>query len=134
MADRGRRVAVWCCACGADVQARLTDGAEVYPHRPDLAALPFWRHDACGGHVGCHRGEAGTRPLGCIADAPMRAARRRIHAVLDPVWRDGRMSRSRCYASMSRALGREYHTAGLRTAAEAEAALRAAEALAAGGG
>jgi len=30
---------IWCCTCQKDVQARLTDGREIYPHRHDLAAL-----------------------------------------------------------------------------------------------
>ena len=25
-----------CCGCGDKVQARLTDGSEIYPHRKDL--------------------------------------------------------------------------------------------------
>lgn len=65
--------------------ARLTDGREVYPHRPDLAEKPIWRCDGCGGHVGCHPG--GTRPLGTPANADLRKARRLLHErMLDPLW------------------------------------------------
>lgn len=28
---------IFCCGCGADVEARLTSGAEIYPHRDDTA-------------------------------------------------------------------------------------------------
>lgn len=34
------RQAIFCCGCGHDVQARLTEGVEVYPHRPDLVPSP----------------------------------------------------------------------------------------------
>ena len=58
---------IWCCGCGKEVDARLTDGAEVYPHRRDLASLPFWKCDACGNFVGCHhKTRERTKPLGCI--------------------------------------------------------------------
>lgn len=59
---------IYCTGCGKDVQARLTDGAERYPHRPDLYELPFWKCDTCGNYVGCHhKTRAPTKPLGCIA-------------------------------------------------------------------
>lgn len=62
-----KRFTIFCCGCGVDVQARLTDVAEIYPHRDDLHSLPFWRCDACGNSVGCHhKTQNPTRPLGCI--------------------------------------------------------------------
>ncbi|HWJ41295.1 MAG TPA: zinc-finger-containing protein, partial [Candidatus Limnocylindrales bacterium] len=64
--------------------ARLTDGAEIYPHRSDLADRPIWKCDECGAYVGCH--PRSTRPLGTPANAELRAARQRVHVVLDPLW------------------------------------------------
>ena len=62
-----KRRSIFCCGCQSDVQARLTDGAEIYAHRRDLASLPFWKCDACGNFVGCHhKTKHRTRPLGCI--------------------------------------------------------------------
>ena len=44
---------ILCCGCGGEkVQARLTHGSEIYPHRKDLYSLPFWKCDACGNFVG----------------------------------------------------------------------------------
>jgi hypothetical protein len=120
-------VRIWCCQCQSDVTARLTDGAECYPHRIDLASLPFWKCDACAGFVGCHhKTQSRTRPLGHIADAAMRKARARIHELIDPEWQSGRFSRRGLYARIGRALGREYHTAELRSLKEADAVYRAA--------
>jgi hypothetical protein len=111
---------IWCCGCNADVAARLTDGQEVYPHCLDLASLPFWRCDACGRFVGCHyKTQDRTRPLGVIPTLAMRHARQHIHSILDPIWKDGRMSRKQIYARLTETLGRQYHTADLRTMDEA---------------
>jgi hypothetical protein len=45
---------LYCTGCEHEVEARLTNGEERYPHRPDLYELPFWKCDACSGYVGCH--------------------------------------------------------------------------------
>lgn len=117
---------IWCCTCEADVKARLTNGAEVYPHRKDLYGLPFWRCDDCGNWVGCHRKTTErTRPLGCIPGPDMRRARGHIHNLIDPLWESGRVKRGALYARMSEKLGFKYHTADLRTIDDARAAYRA---------
>lgn len=120
-----------CCGCAADVLARLTDGREVYPHRPDLARLPFWRCDACGLHVGCHhKTRDRTRPLGAIPTAAIRTARRHIQTILDPIWKSGQMSRDDLYARLSATLGRPYHTGDLRTLDEARVVRQAVRQIA----
>ena len=118
---------IQCCGCGADVNARLTDGGEIYPHRPDLRSLPFWRCDACGNFVGCHhKTKNRTQPLGCIPTAELKEARKKLHALIDPIWQSGKMGRRELYAAIGRDLGREYHTAETRTLEEAREAYRAA--------
>ena len=125
------RRAIWCCACAAEVNARLTDGREVYAHRPDLASLPFWRCDACSNHVGCHyQTKSRTRPLGNIPTKELRVARGHIHTILDPIWKSRRMSRRRLYARLTQHLGREYHTAEIRTVEEARTIYRAVQEIA----
>lgn len=112
--------AIFCCGCAKDVPARLTDGGEIYPHRPDLRDLPFWKCDGCGNHVGCHhKTKERTEPLGCIPDAEMKNARKHIHARLDPIWKNRVLSRQHLYARLTEVLGRQYHTAELRTIEEA---------------
>lgn len=111
---------IYCCACSRDIKARLTDGAEVYPHREDLAALPFWMCDSCGNYVGCHhKTKNKTRPLGVIATPEIKKARQHIHAVLDPIWKSGKMKRASLYKRISDELGWQYHTAKIRTIEEA---------------
>jgi len=122
-------VNIYCIACGVDVDARLTDGKEIYPHRPDLYSLPFWKCDKCGGFVGCHhKTKNRTAPLGNIPTNEIRQARKRIHAVLDPIWKSGKVSRKDLYAKLTDVLGRQYHTAELKSIDECnliEQALRA---------
>ncbi|WP_084539622.1 zinc-finger-containing protein [Azorhizobium doebereinerae] len=78
-----------CPACGN--AARLTDGSEIYQHRPDLHLKPIWKCDGCGAYVGCHPG--GTRPLGTPADAELRVARSKLHEqMIDPLWRTADVS------------------------------------------
>ena len=115
---------IYCVGCGKDVDARLTDGAEVYPHRPDLRRLPFWKCDGCGNHVGCHhKTRSRTRPLGCIPTAELRNARREIHKVLDPLWQSGSVDRKVLYARVGEHLGRRFHTAQIRSIEEARQVL-----------
>ncbi len=117
---------IHCCGCGAKVSARLTDGAEIYPHRRDLAALPFWKCDTCGNHVGCHHKTSNpTNPLGCIPTPEIKRARQYIHRILDPIWVSGRMKRSAVYAEIAQQLGRKsYHTANIRSVEEAREVYR----------
>ena len=120
-----------CCGCmHLKVEARLTDGAEIYPHRPDLASLPFWKCDACGNYVGCHhKTKNRTQPLGCIPTTEIKKARQQIHRLLDPIWKSKRISRKQVYAKLTEELGWKYHTANIRSVAEAKQVCRLLEEL-----
>lgn len=118
---------IWCCACGESVQARLTNGAECYPHRPDLSDIPRWKCDSCGNHVGTHhKTKNRTQPLGNIPSPELKKARMHIHALIDPVWKTGKVSRGKLYAHLSAQLGYEYHTGEIRTIDEARNVYRVA--------
>jgi len=111
---------LFCCGCQQKVQARLTIGGEIYPHRRDLHELPFWRCDTCGNYVGCHhKTNNPTNPLGNIPTPELRNARQHIHRILDPMWKTGRIKRSRLYGMISERLGWQYHTAAIRNVEEA---------------
>ena len=114
---------IYCCGCQRKVAARLTDGREVYPHRADLAGLPFWKCDACGNFVGCHhKTKNRTYPLGCIPTPEIKNARQHIHRILDPLWQGrGNKVRDAIYARISDAVGWPYHTAKIRSVEEARA-------------
>lgn len=125
------RRSIWCCACNADVMCRLTSGAEVYPHRPDLHVVPMWKCDGCKGSVGTHHKRKGDplSPLGVIATPELRDARQRLHGLIDPLWRSGRFKRGQLYARISLELGREYHTGELRSLEDARVVWRIVKAI-----
>ena len=122
---------LYCCGCTEMVNPRLTIGTEIYPHRPDLADLPFWKCDTCGNYVGCHhKTKDRTKPLGCIPTKEITAARKRIHALLDHIWQEGRMPRGKVYALLSKQIGYPYHTGELRSLDDARIVYRAVQAIA----
>lgn len=114
---------IHCCECQQKIEARLTDGREIYPHRSDLFDLPFWKCDTCGNFVGCHhKTKNRTQPLGVIPTPELKNARQHIHRVLDPMWQGkGKGERNRLYNIISHKIGWEYHTAKLKTIEEARA-------------
>lgn len=118
--------AIYCCGCGADVQARLTSGRETYPHRYDLRSLPFWKCDACGNFVGCHHKTSDrTRPLGVIPTDDIKKARSHIHRILDPLWQGKKINRKILYRTIADRIGvAEYHTAEIRSVEQAREVYR----------
>lgn len=122
--------AIWCAGCSKETSARLTNGAEIYPHREDLFALPFWKCDTCGNHVGCHyKSKRPTEPLGIIPTAKLRNARQHIHRLIDPVWQSGKLPRGKVYAMLSERIGKQYHTAEIRSIEDAREIYKAAREL-----
>ena len=105
---------IWCTGCKTRVRARLTDGREMYPARPDLAEMPFWvcPEPECKAFVGTHyKSKSPLQPLGFLATPEVKKWRKMIHAVLDPLWKTGKIRRGRAYMEIGDALGRHYHTA-----------------------
>ena len=97
-----------CPYCGRP--AALVTGSAIYPHRPDLLHLKFWRCAPCDAYVGTHKpnkrlGLKGTEPLGRLANAELRKAKIAAHAAFDPIWKSGSMSRQQAYAWLAGALG-----------------------------
>lgn len=92
-----------CNECGS--AARLTTGAEIYPHRADLAAKPFWRcaTPGCNSWCGCHPGTDAA--LGTPAGRATRDARQDAHISFDAIWRSGAMTRHGAYRWLSEATG-----------------------------
>jgi len=87
--------------------------------------LPFWKCDTCNNFVGCHhKTKDRTRPLGCIPTKEIKEARIHIHAILDPIWKSGKIQRKHLYARLSEKLGYQYHTAELRSIEQARKVYR----------
>jgi hypothetical protein len=121
---------IYCCGCGHDVQARLTNGAEVHAYVKRLRDTPFWRCDTCRRTVGCHHKTLDrTKPLGVIPTQEISRARRAIHYIIDPLWDGDRNKRAIIYRKISDRLGYRYHTAEIRSVDEAKEVLRIAKEL-----
>lgn len=85
--------------------AKLVTGKIVYPHRKDLLHKFFWYCKDCGAWVGTHKNSKDKAPLGRLANKELRQAKMAAHAVFDPIWKSGRMSRPSAYAWLAEATG-----------------------------
>lgn len=61
----------------------------------------------CDAYVGTHNNT--TQPLGTMANKELRNARMKAHAVIDPLWRSGKMKRGQLYAKLNRHFGKHVH-------------------------
>lgn len=103
-----------CAECGG-TKLVTKNGAQIYPHRPDLAHKVFWVCPKDDARVGCHPG--GAIPLGRPAGTVTRQWRKRAHDAFDPLWgrrgeegpkrpKAGKPSaRAKAYAWLAAALG-----------------------------
>jgi hypothetical protein len=86
-------------------QAHLVGGKKIYPHRPDLYEKVFYECEPCDAFVGCHIGT--VNPLGRLANAELRKKKMAAHALFDPIWRTGQMTRGDAYKMLAEKLGIE---------------------------
>ena len=61
----------------------------------------------CDAYVGCHQNT--KKPLGTMANKELREWRNKTHAVIDPLWKSGKMRRGAVYIKLKEALGKEIH-------------------------
>ena len=93
----------YCCECKKSIECELVDGDVIYPHRPDLYHLHFYRCPLCGNYTGKYDGERVVLPTKHI-----RNCRHEAHRALDKIWKD-RKKKTKYYAYMSNRLGRNFH-------------------------
>lgn len=110
----------FCSKCGKTVHCNLVTGKEIYPNRPDLAEHKFWQCPTCKNYC-----KYGTLQVS-IPTPELRIARRKIHAVIDPIWKSGMMSRGYIYKRMSEIAGYTFHNGTLTDLKEAEKMFNAA--------
>lgn len=97
--------------CGCGRVAELVTGEAVYPHRPDLFHLRFYRCVPCDARVGVHRNDDKARPLGPLAGPRLRALRIEAHDLFDEFWihyetrGERRRARERAYVWLADQLG-----------------------------
>ena len=97
-----------CRYCGT--QAEWGENKRIYGRNYGKSYM-CWLCPNCGASVGCHQNT--KRPLGIMANQELKELRMRIHRIIDPWWKSGKMKRRVVYKTLSRVLGRQYHTADL---------------------
>jgi len=86
-------------------RAECVSGKEIYPHRPDLYSKRFWLCRSCDAYVGTHHNSRRHAPLGQLADAELRKAKKAAHNAFDRIWMDGSNTRKEAYAWLAEELG-----------------------------
>lgn len=95
-----KKPTVICPYCGR--AARLVDSARVYgTSYGKIWLCSGW--PICDAYVGVH--SCTHAPLGRLANPELRAAKKAAHAVFDPLWKRGMMSRSEAYTWLAEQLG-----------------------------
>lgn len=90
-----------CPYCGG--KSVLVETAAIYHGRDFGWAWACENYPECDAYTGCH-GKS-KLPLGRLANAELRRAKRAAHRVFDPMWRGGGLTRSQAYAWLSEQLG-----------------------------
>ena len=87
-------------------KAVLVHSSVVYPGSDYGNLWVCENYPECDSYVGCRRFRAnGDEPLGSLANAELREARKRAHAAFDPLWQSTRfISRSDAYRWLSEEL------------------------------
>lgn len=93
-------MAVTCSYCLKP--AVLEDSAAVYNGR---SYGMIWRCAPCDAYVGTHKGSADYAPLGRLANKELRMWKIRAHGAIDPLWKNGSMTRKQVYEYAARLMG-----------------------------
>lgn len=94
------------CYCGSSTSLR--SNALIYNGR-EYGNGKIWLCDQfpkCRGSVGTH---PDGRPLGTIPDEETKKLRIKVHALIDPLWKDNKKKRGSVYGWLKRIMGREIH-------------------------
>ena len=84
-----------CPYCNSSV--KYTSHAEIYNGKTfsDWPFIYLCTNKACAASVGVHEGT--NYPLGTLADQVTKNARKKAHAVFDPIWKNKQMKRNQAY-------------------------------------
>jgi ssDNA-binding Zn-finger/Zn-ribbon topoisomerase 1 len=85
-------------------KAELKDSAIIYNGRSYGKVYVCSNYPTCDAYCGVHKGT--DVPLGRLANAELREGKKRAHAVFDPLWKTGVVSRKGAYAIASEIMGK----------------------------
>lgn len=84
-------------------EAKFVDSKILYGH--SYGMIYYCR--ACDAYVGIHKNSRTFKPLGFLANRELRELRKKCHALFDPFWKSGRMTRKQAYSILAEKLGIE---------------------------
>lgn len=87
----------YCNSC-----TKKVPGEVVYRHRGFRDVVICVRYPRCDAYVGTDKNTG--KPLGILANKPLRQARKKAHAALDSLWISKAMSRNQVYTELSKLL------------------------------
>ncbi|MGH6769514.1 MAG: zinc-finger-containing protein [Xanthobacteraceae bacterium] len=93
-----------CSYCGRETE--WVPNKEVYGRNYGKSYM-IWLCRPCDAYVGCHNNT--RQPKGSFANKELRRARRRAHAVIDPLWLSGKYKRKTVYIRLQEAFGHCVH-------------------------
>ena len=78
---------VLCDYCNAE--AELVTGATIYPENPKTHDKHYWHCAPCDAWSACHENSPSLKPVGRLANADLRAAKKAAHDAFDLLWMAG---------------------------------------------
>ena len=93
-----------CPYCGKE--AEWVENKAVYGRNFGKSYM-IWLCKPCDAYVGCHNNT--KIPLGTMANVELRNWRINAHAVFDPIWKQGFMTRGEVYEMLEKQFGRRIH-------------------------
>lgn len=112
-----------CQHCGQE--AEWVENKEVYGRNYGSSYM-IWLCRPCDAFVGCHQNT--KQPKGrFLAKADLREARKKAHAVIDPLWQSGKYKRRTVYIRLKEAFGKEIHVGDTETPEECEEIIKTAQ-------
>ena len=115
------------CDCCGEPTVTLTSNSAIYGRK--YGDWPYvYLCMLCGASRGTH--PHSVYPLGLMADKETRSLRTALHAIIDPAWKEGQISRGELYRVMAEGMGlQRFHVGDLTKAQchQANAVFRAWE-------
>ena len=93
---------LFCPYCGKEAEWASND--VVYGRRYGQSFMCYYCKD-CDAYVGCHNNT--REPLGTMANKELRQLRMKAHAMFDPLWQCGVMTRKKAYSVLAARLNQK---------------------------
>jgi hypothetical protein len=95
MSKRNKQAIVYCPYCTK--QAALVDSSIIYKSSYGF----IWLCQNCDAYTGVHKSSRTFKPLGTLANKETRELRKKVHALFDPYWKGGKMTRDQAYVKLA---------------------------------